>query len=208
MRSIIELWPARAALAADLGLPYTTVASWYARGRIPARYELALLRAAAARGYLLTLEDLVQARAAATPQHSAPVSVQSRPAAAQPTQWTVTLPWPERALSPNARVHYLARARAARAARSTAYWLAKGAGWPTLSRAGQLNVTIVAHPKTRKQCDDDNLIAALKPARDGLARALGVDDARFRVQPIVWGAPRTGGAVVITVEAASDTQQV
>ncbi len=49
-------------LAADLGKPYSTVAAWKQRGRIPADYDFDLIEAASARGKVLTLEDLAKAR--------------------------------------------------------------------------------------------------------------------------------------------------
>tara|TARA_Y100000310_G_scaffold94499_1_gene92251 strand:+ start:2710 stop:3108 length:399 start_codon:yes stop_codon:yes gene_type:complete len=46
-----------------------------------------------------------------------------------------------------------------------------------------LEMRIVCRSKVSRQRDDDNLIAGLKWARDGIATALGVDDNQFRVQP-------------------------
>lgn len=62
MEHIKRIWPSPADLAADLGKPYTTVHSWLARGSIPARYDLALIAAAKARGHSLSLEDLAACR--------------------------------------------------------------------------------------------------------------------------------------------------
>ena len=63
MDHIFRIWPSLGDLAADLGKPYPTVAAWKHRGSIPARYDLALIRAAKARGRGLTLEQLAHARA-------------------------------------------------------------------------------------------------------------------------------------------------
>lgn len=49
-------------LAADLGKPYTTVASWHDRGSIPARYDFAIIAAAKRRKIKLTLMDIATAR--------------------------------------------------------------------------------------------------------------------------------------------------
>jgi len=64
MERIFEIWPKLSDLAGDLGKPYTTVASWRQRGSIPARYDVALVRAAKLRGRNLTLEELAEARSA------------------------------------------------------------------------------------------------------------------------------------------------
>jgi hypothetical protein len=63
MKHILSLWPTVKDLSDDLGLPYTTVHSWAARGRVPASHDLALIRAASSRGHSLTLEELHTARA-------------------------------------------------------------------------------------------------------------------------------------------------
>lgn len=68
MKHLKRIWPSPSALAADLGLPYTTVHSWFARERIPASRDLDLVEAAARRGEVLTLEDLAAARRAKTPE--------------------------------------------------------------------------------------------------------------------------------------------
>ena len=62
MEHILHIWPTMADLAADLGKPYTTVAAWRARGGIPAKYDPALIAAAALRGETLTYEQLAVAR--------------------------------------------------------------------------------------------------------------------------------------------------
>jgi uncharacterized protein YjcR len=62
METLAHIWPTVRELADDLGLPYTTVHSWAARGRIPATHDLDLIEAAKRRGQELTLEQLAQAR--------------------------------------------------------------------------------------------------------------------------------------------------
>lgn len=70
MEPIFKLWPTTGDLASDLGVPYTTAASWRARGNIPAKHDLDLVAAAKARGRDLTLERLAELRRA-TPQAGA-----------------------------------------------------------------------------------------------------------------------------------------
>ncbi len=64
MEPIFTLWPTTADLASDLGVPYTTAASWRARGNIPAKHDMDLVAAAAARGRELKLETLAELRRA------------------------------------------------------------------------------------------------------------------------------------------------
>lgn len=58
MDKILEIWPSLAEFARDLSLPYTTVASWRARG-IPARRARQISEAAARRGETLSVEDVL-----------------------------------------------------------------------------------------------------------------------------------------------------
>lgn len=62
MQTIFDIWPTTADLASDLGVPYTTAASWRVRGNIPAKHDLDLIAAAAARGHELKLETLAKMR--------------------------------------------------------------------------------------------------------------------------------------------------
>ncbi len=64
MEHIMHIWPTVADLAADLGRPYQTVASWKVRGHIPAEYDVELVELAARRGHALRFEDLARARMA------------------------------------------------------------------------------------------------------------------------------------------------
>lgn len=63
MKHVFDIWPDLRTMAADLGKPYSTVASWRQRGSIPAKYDLDIVRAARGRGIELTLEALAEARA-------------------------------------------------------------------------------------------------------------------------------------------------
>lgn len=61
-RDIISRWPTRAALAADVSRPPSTVHSWWQRNSIPGDVDLLLLASAKERGVSLTLEELAFAR--------------------------------------------------------------------------------------------------------------------------------------------------
>lgn len=113
----------------------------------------------------------------------------------------IELGWPAKALSPNARVHHMALWRAKQAAKEEAYWSTKYVlplDWK--HDGSRLNLTIIAHPvKGKAAPDDDNLTASFKAYRDGIAKALGVDDKLFDQQPIVWADPIPNGRVIVRI---------
>jgi len=110
-----------------------------------------------------------------------------------PKGLAVTIPWPNRSLSPNARVHHMKLARAKKEARDASYLMAYAAirnmaNAPALG-TDRLDVVIVARPAVRRSRDEDNLLASLKASLDGIAMALCVDDSRFHIQPLVVTEP-------------------
>lgn len=104
---------------------------------------------------------------------------------------TITLSWPSADLSPNARVHWSARNRASKAAKNEAWGLTKALMHPLGIKMGHtqgpVRITYTFHPKITRGRDDDNFAARMKPARDGIAMALGLDDVTFIMQPVQWG---------------------
>jgi len=81
---------------------------------------------------------------------------------------------------PNLRVHWAKRARRARKQREAARILVRAAlapipSWNTI-RAGSRKLTIHLWRVGPRELDSDNLAAALKAVRDGVADALGMDD--------------------------------
>lgn len=120
----------------------------------------------------------------------------------------LALPWPSKDLSPNARVHWRKRAKAAADARALAMLAALATGWRPglLPEKGRLHLWIDFYPPTMRMPDDDNMLARVKPYRDGIADALGIDDKRFVSHPYVRDTPRKGGEVVfrITVRDYTD----
>lgn len=109
----------------------------------------------------------------------------------------LTLPWPPSALSPNARLHWSKIAKAKKAYRKACYVLALEAGLRGVDWEGDIHFWIDFYPPDKRQRDDDNMIAAFKSGRDGLADALGVDDKRFRIHPYVKN--EIGGIVKIRI---------
>lgn len=108
----------------------------------------------------------------------------------------ITLPWPDKALSPNARVHHMALHRAKKAAKHGAMGECLAQRVPRLS--GPQMVSLVFYPPTRRRHDADNLVARMKAALDGIALHIGVDDSLFRLlAPVIAEPEPPRGKVVV-----------
>jgi crossover junction endodeoxyribonuclease RusA len=109
----------------------------------------------------------------------------------------VTLPWPPKDLSPNARIHWSRRSKAAKAYRRACHVLTLEAGIRGVDWEGDIHLWIDFYPPDRRHRDDDNMVAAFKAGRDGMADAMGLDDKRFRIHPYVKD--EVGGMVKIRI---------
>lgn len=114
----------------------------------------------------------------------------------------LVLPWPPRVLSPNARVHWSVKSKAAKLYRSQCYWICKQSGLVAPETDGRLHLWIDFYPPDRRRRDDDNIAASFKSARDGIADAIGIDDNRFVCHP--WLKDETGGVVKVRITAGPD----
>jgi crossover junction endodeoxyribonuclease RusA len=97
----------------------------------------------------------------------------------------IVLPYPDRRLSPNARMHWRKLSAVKAMAREEACVLATVALPLSVKRelaAGtdKIPITIRVYPPDNRHRDADNAFASLKAALDGIADALGVNDRRFR----------------------------
>ena len=102
----------------------------------------------------------------------------------------IALPWPPKELSPNSRGHWAKKAKEAKkyreVARIAVLEIREVAlidvleNWIRANGAG-ITLEITFYPPDRRRRDLDNLIASMKPALDGIADALGVDDSRFKL---------------------------
>ncbi len=120
----------------------------------------------------------------------------SRARANQGSDGSITLPWPPKELSPNARLHWSKKSKAAATYKQACYMLAIQAGAKAgIPWDGDIHLWIDFYPPDRRQRDDDNMIAAFKSGRDGLAQAFGVNDKRFRTHPYVKD--KIGGMVKV-----------
>jgi len=117
---------------------------------------------------------------------------------------TITLPWHDRKLSPNARVHHFVLARAKKKAKSDANILAflayREIGRPQL--IAPITVSITFHPPDNRRRDLDNMLASNKAALDGIAAAIGVDDSLWRLSLSRGDVVKSGKVVVQITPAA------
>lgn len=94
----------------------------------------------------------------------------------------LVLPFPDPVLMPNKSLgkHWTVTRAARDKAKSDAFYLTKQAGWQGRDVSGCLKITFYC-PDRRKR-DLDNLVHAMKPALDGVAQAIGIDDSNFKPQ--------------------------
>jgi crossover junction endodeoxyribonuclease RusA len=96
----------------------------------------------------------------------------------------IVLPWPPRKLNPNDRSHWHAKSKVKKDYRAACWAITKQSG-VVIDWEGDIHAWIDFYPPDRRHRDDDNMIAAFKSGRDGVADALGVNDKRFRIHPYV-----------------------
>jgi hypothetical protein len=75
-----------------------------------------------------------------------------------------------------------------------------GPDWFEWDQMDSISVTYTFYPPNVRVRDDDNFVASMKGARDGIADALDVDDSIFVTQPVEWGEVEKRGRVVVTLE--------
>lgn len=106
------------------------------------------------------------------------------------------LPWPSKALHPNARPHWAQRASAAKKAREWAQWASCSYG-PI--DADKLDVTIIFNPPDKRRRDLDGMLSSVKNFCDGIADSLEVDDSKWSLA-LRRGDPIQGGNVRFEIE--------
>lgn len=116
------------------------------------------------------------------------------------------LPWPDRALHPNGRVHWSRRAKQAKWAKSHGFVTAHNAGWRGYLPEGPIHVWIDGYPPDKRRRDADGLLSSLKASLDGIADAMGVDDRRFVPHPRIWDEVRKGGEVRVRITSELDAK--
>ena len=106
----------------------------------------------------------------------------------------VELPWPDRTLSPNARVHHMALAKVKKAYSAECFWLTRSTIRHDLGTRRHLRITFC--PPDRRARDLDNMLASIKYGLDGFSRAVGIDDSEWSLS-IARGQPGKPGKVIV-----------
>ena len=116
---------------------------------------------------------------------------------------TVTLGWPSPNLSPNARPHWAALARAKKAARLEGFCDAMEAlkfiKPSALKDVKAVSIQVTFIPPNAIRRDADNMLASIKAHLDGIADAIGIDDSRWTWAAPIIAKPEKPGRVVVTI---------
>lgn len=116
--------------------------------------------------------------------------------------YAIALPWPDKALNPNARLHWAGKYRANKRAKETAYWLTRDAiGYRFPEPIGKISVRTQFFPPNKRRRDGDNCNSMMKGSYDGIAQALGVDDSRFVISYELMEEPGNKVLVFLSFEA-------
>lgn len=92
----------------------------------------------------------------------------------------ITLPFPPKELSPNARLHLAEKAKVKKTYREECFYEAKLQNVKPMSNQ-LLMVRIVFFPPDKRKRDWANMLAAAKSGLDGLADAIKVDCSQWRI---------------------------
>jgi hypothetical protein len=113
----------------------------------------------------------------------------------------ISLPFPHASLFPNRRAgkHWGATHAEKVTAREDAFYAAKQAQGGFVDDGKPIPVSIVFCAPDNRRRDLDGCLSAMKPALDGIAAALGVDDSRFRPILIDAGTAGKPGAAIVAV---------
>jgi crossover junction endodeoxyribonuclease RusA len=120
----------------------------------------------------------------------------------------VELPFPDRHLMPNARLHWREKAEYVQLARGTAKVLADQANPHhniEFPKGERVPLMLKFYPPNLKERDLDNMLAASKAAIDGLCDALDINDKMFCPITLDWGKVEKGGRVVVVIGKESGT---
>lgn len=116
---------------------------------------------------------------------------------------TIELPLPDRKLSPNARTHYMAKARATKKSRYEAGMVASSERLPSCPW-NSAKVQFIFTFRDKRARDRDNLLSQCKATIDGIADSgIVVNDSQMTFLPVEITEPnskRPGMVIVITSE--------
>lgn len=113
----------------------------------------------------------------------------------------IEMPWPPKELLPNKRLHWAAKAKAAKAHK----WLCALAihQWKQdtgMSLAGRVKYRLTFSPPDKRRRDVDGCISSIKYLIDALSEAAHVDDSKFEITfPRTFSEPVKGGCIRVQV---------
>jgi crossover junction endodeoxyribonuclease RusA len=113
----------------------------------------------------------------------------------------IRLPFPAPELFPNRKngKHWSATSGIKNVQHDAGYWATKAAG-SFIAPEGYIPLSLLFLTPDNRKRDVDNMLAASKSLIDGMARALGVDDSRFRPVLVDWcKGPDKVGALIAGV---------
>lgn len=116
----------------------------------------------------------------------------------------IVLPWPDKRLSPNARLHWRSKVGPKQSAKRIAAWTTTATPGFYETRAAlrqdesRTPIKVTFYPPDARRRDDDNMVGSFKTARDGIADAFGIDDRRFQPE-YHFAAPQKPGRVVVEI---------
>jgi crossover junction endodeoxyribonuclease RusA len=114
-------------------------------------------------------------------------------------QHHITLPWPLKELSPNARCHWTTKARAVKRYRADCHNITLAEGIRKI-KADRVDVNIIITVPNAKW-NRDNAIASFKAGQDGVADAIGIPDERWSVT-YAFLPPESPGKIELTIREA------
>lgn len=113
----------------------------------------------------------------------------------------IVLPFPPSELFPNkANGKHWSSTRAIKDKyRDDSFYLTKQAGTPEIPETYNIPIRLLFVQPDRRGRDMDNMLAASKHALDGVAKALGVDDRRFKPMTLDWMQETGSGSLIVVV---------
>lgn len=112
---------------------------------------------------------------------------------------TISLPWPSKSLSPNARVHWRRAHEVKKLAKRDAFYATRAARNGRIE-ADRVKVCVTFSPPDRRARDTDNMLASMKAAFDGISQAVGIDDSKWSLHIRPIAEPVKNGLVTVELE--------
>jgi hypothetical protein len=108
-------------------------------------------------------------------------------------------PFPDSKLSSNSRISHRWLTKEREAARTIGYYITKDAKL-SFPKNALLELSILICPPDRRSRDDDNILTAFKSTRDGIFKALGMNDKCVRRTILEWGEIEKDGALYVELK--------